>query len=112
VAGGHIVVDVSAGPGVARLTVSDSGIGIAPENLDYVFDRFYRVSTNRGEVGAGLGLAIVKSICHAHGGSISVTSKVGVGTSFCVTLPAAAHNIGAAPVSVPEQRSREIESAA
>lgn len=110
VAGGHVVVDVSAGPGVARLTVSDSGIGIAPENLDYVFDRFYRVSTNRGEVGAGLGLAIVKSICHAHGGSISVTSKPGVGTAFCVTLPSAAHDAGSAPASISGQRSREVES--
>ena len=112
VADGHVVVDVSAGPGVARLTVSDSGIGIAPENLDYVFDRFYRVSTNRGEVGAGLGLAIVKSICHAHGGSISVTSKTGVGTTFCVTLPSVAHGVGSPPISVPEQRGREVESAA
>ncbi|HEX5278556.1 MAG TPA: ATP-binding protein [Micropepsaceae bacterium] len=111
VAGGHVVVDVSAGPGLARLTVSDCGIGIAPENLDYVFDRFYRVSTNRGEVGAGLGLAIVKSICHAHGGSISVTSKVGVGTTFCVTLPSAARDVGSPPEFVLEQRGREVEPA-
>lgn len=109
VAGGHVVVDVGAGPGVVRLTVSDSGIGIAPENLDYIFDRFYRVSTNRGEVGAGLGLAIVKSICHAHGGSISATSRTGVGTTFCVTLPSAAHDAGTPPVS---ERGREVESAA
>ncbi len=40
----------------ARLSVIDTGIGIAPENLDFIFDRFYRVSTNRGETGAGLGL--------------------------------------------------------
>lgn len=113
VAGGHVVVDVSAGPGLARLTVADSGIGIAPENLDYVFDRFYRVSTNRGEVGAGLGLAIVKSICHAHGGSITVASKLGVGTTFCVTVPSAARDAAALPAaSVPEMREREVESAA
>ncbi len=112
VAGGHVVVDVSASAGGVRLTVSDSGIGIVQENLDYVFDRFYRVSTNRGEIGAGLGLAIVKSICHAHGGSISVTSQVGVGTTFCVTLPGAARDAGSAPATAPDKRGREVESAA
>jgi signal transduction histidine kinase len=84
---GQVAVDVSVVGDTARLTVSDTGIGIAPENQDFIFDRFYRVSTNRGETGAGLGLAIVKSICHAHGGKIEVTSRAGAGTVFTVTLP-------------------------
>jgi len=87
VRGGHIAVDVSAVGDTARLTVSDTGIGISVENQDFIFDRFYRVSTNRGETGAGLGLAIVKSICHAHGGKIEVASRIGGGTVFTVTLP-------------------------
>src|SRR6185437_7852038 len=65
VSGAHVAVDVSAVGDTARMTVIDTGIGIAPENQDFIFDRFYRVSTNRGETGAGLGLAIVKSICQA-----------------------------------------------
>ena len=111
---GQVRVDVTATPEAARLTVSDSGIGITPENQDFIFDRFYRVSTNRGEVGAGLGLAIVKSICHAHGGSISVSSAAGAGTSFCVTLPRnASHGVVVSePAHPPEARPREIESAA
>src|SRR5581483_12349749 len=89
VPGGQVVVDVNAGNGQARISVADTGIGIAPENLDYIFDRFYRVSTSRGDSGAGLGLAIVKSICHAHGGEIQVRSSLGAGTTFSVILPLA-----------------------
>ena len=87
VSGGNVAVDINAAGDAARITVSDTGIGITPENLDFIFDRFYRVSTNRGETGAGLGLAIVKSICHAHGGKIEVASTPGAGTKFTVTLP-------------------------
>ncbi len=114
VPGGHVAVDVTTSGDSARLTISDTGIGIAPESREYIFDRFYRVSTNRGDVGAGLGLAIVKSICNAHGGSIRVSSTVGSGTSFCVSLPRdesqpAANAEGA---HGPESRSRELESTA
>lgn len=111
VPGGYVLVDVASGNGVAQLTVSDTGIGIPPENLDYVFDRFYRVSSNRGEVGAGLGLAIVKSICHAHGGSITASSTPGAGTSFTVTLPSAAPEDSAPPVTAAETRNRETAPA-
>jgi signal transduction histidine kinase len=52
-----------------------------------VFERFYRVSTDRGEIGAGLGLAIVKSIVHAHGGSVSLCSVNGTGSRFTVEVP-------------------------
>jgi heavy metal sensor kinase len=111
VRGGHVAVDVSASGDAARLTVADSGIGIAPEYHEYIFDRFYRVSTNRGEVGAGLGLAIVKSICHAHGGSIGVSSTVGEGTTFSVTLPRNASPAAAETAHEPESRPREVETA-
>ena len=87
--GGCIVVTVAVAAGTVTVTVADSGIGIAPEHQDLVFERFYRVAADRGETGAGLGLSIVRSICHAHGGKVSVISKLGAGSSFCVELPTA-----------------------
>ena len=73
------------------LSVADTGIGIAPEHLPRIFDRFYRVDPSRsGAPGrTGLGLAITKAIVEAHGGTITVTSESGVGTEFIVRLPAA-----------------------
>ncbi|MBN1878003.1 MAG: HAMP domain-containing histidine kinase [Anaerolineae bacterium] len=71
------------------LCVRDTGAGISPENLPYIFDRFYRGDTSRhaddGE--SGLGLAIVKSLVEAHGGAINVMSTMGQGTTFEVALP-------------------------
>ena len=69
--------------------VADSGIGIAAEDLAHIFERFYRADTSRTRAsgGFGLGLAIVKDLVTAMGGSISVTSEVGVGSRFCVVLP-------------------------
>jgi len=73
----------------ALITVSDSGVGIAKEHLPHIFDRFYRVdaSRNRDQGGTGLGLAIVKAIVDAHDGEITVSSTVGAGTTFAITLP-------------------------
>jgi signal transduction histidine kinase len=80
-------VTVAAAGGRAQIKVSDTGIGIDPAHHARIFDRFYRVSTDRGEVGAGLGLAIVRSICHAHGGTVTISSAIGKGSSFVVDLP-------------------------
>jgi signal transduction histidine kinase len=88
-AGGRISVEVDESGDSAVLLVKDTGIGIAADSLPLVFDRFYRVTTDRGDVGAGLGLAIVKSICAAHGGSVTVESTPGVGSVFKVSLPLA-----------------------
>jgi len=73
----------------AKLTVSDTGIGIPPDSLPLVFDRFYRVdkSRSRAQGGSGLGLSIVKAIIEAHKGRIEVDSKLGAGTTFTVFLP-------------------------
>jgi signal transduction histidine kinase len=71
------------------LTVRDTGIGIAPDDRSRIFDRFFRVATDRGEVGSGLGLAIVRSICAAHGGAVTVDAAPGGGSIFQVTLPLA-----------------------
>jgi two-component system OmpR family sensor kinase/two-component system sensor histidine kinase BaeS len=71
--------------------VSDTGQGIAPEDLPHVFDRFYRAdrSRTRGSGGAGLGLAIAKQIVVAHGGAIWAEGQVGKGTTISVALPVA-----------------------
>ncbi|MBI5566038.1 MAG: HAMP domain-containing histidine kinase [Chloroflexi bacterium] len=73
----------------AVVTVCDTGVGIAPEHLPHVFDRFYRVDESRSSKdGMGLGLAIVHSIAHAHGGTVTVDSTPGQGSAFNVELPA------------------------
>ena len=71
------------------IEVRDTGIGIAPEHIERVFDRFWRADKSRSywNSGSGLGLAISKAIVQNHGGSITVTSKLGVGSSFQVWLP-------------------------
>ncbi len=76
--------------GHAIVRVADTGIGIAPEHLSHLFDRFYRAdaSRNRATGGAGLGLAICKTIAEAHGGTISVESTIEKGTKFTMTIPA------------------------
>lgn len=76
-----------------RITVSDTGEGIPPEDLEFIFDRFWkgdRARTHAGGAGSGLGLAISKKLVEAHGGSIDVESVVGRGTSVFVDLPVAA----------------------
>jgi signal transduction histidine kinase len=89
-AGGHIVLGASAAHGRVAFTVQDTGPGIAPEALPFVFDRFYRADGSRsGESGeSGLGLAIAKAIVEAHGGTLTVTSTLGQGATFRVELPA------------------------
>lgn len=89
--GGQVKVSVSANRGEAKLTVQDSGIGIAAEALPFLFDRFYRVDASRSskEGGSGLGLSIVKAIVEGHGGHVTVASSAGAGSTFTVTLPSA-----------------------
>lgn len=91
---GEVVLSATTENNSVQLRVSDTGSGIAPEHLPYVFDRFYRADASRqrseqtdGE-STGLGLAIAKAIVEAHGGTISATSVVGKGTTMIVVLPA------------------------
>jgi heavy metal sensor kinase len=88
----HGTITVSARPAdhdQLVVAVSDTGAGIAPEHLPYVFDRFYRVDESRSSKDSvGLGLAIVRSVAHAHGGTVAVDSTVGAGSTFSVQLPA------------------------
>jgi two-component system sensor histidine kinase SenX3 len=71
------------------VAVADKGIGIAPEDLDRIFDRFYRAGDvhTRGVSGAGLGLSLVDQIVQAHGGRIRVDSALGQGSTFTLLLP-------------------------
>jgi signal transduction histidine kinase len=88
-AGGSVTAELSCVNGWGHLSVVDNGIGIAPECVARVFDRFYRVaeSRSRAQGGSGLGLAIVKLAAESHGGSVSVLSEPGRGSTFTVCLP-------------------------
>ena len=86
--GGRIVVRVVAENEDVRFSVTDSGIGIAPDALPHVFDRFWQATTRARRLGAGLGLSIAKGIVETHGGRIWVESEVGRGTSLFFTIPA------------------------
>jgi signal transduction histidine kinase len=88
--GDEIGVTISRQGNNALVTVSDSGPGITPEECTRIFERFYQVDKSRpggAGHGVGLGLAIAKQVVEAHGGEISVSSKVGEGSTFMVKLP-------------------------
>lgn len=95
--GGTIVIGTCQQPGSAMQSffVRDTGVGIAPDDLPRVFERFYKVSQSRsrgnfigpGGGGSGLGLAIVRHVIEAHGGHISAASELGQGSTFTFTLP-------------------------
>ncbi len=86
---GSITIGLLLNENNVEITITDTGIGIDDENLDVIFDRFYRVNktNNRNDGGSGLGLAIVKWIVNAHAGSITVSSIPGQGSKFTVILP-------------------------
>ncbi|MBO0778325.1 MAG: heavy metal sensor histidine kinase [Ktedonobacteraceae bacterium] len=88
--GGQVQVSLQATASQAQLVVRDAGIGIAPEHLPHIFERFYRADqarTHTGGSGTGLGLSIVEWIVRMHNGSVGVSSQIGCGSSFTVTLP-------------------------
>jgi signal transduction histidine kinase len=86
--GGEIAVRCWIGEGDGKhlyVSVQDTGVGIAAQDLPHVFERFYKTDESRG---SGLGLAIARSLVAAHGGEISAESEMGVGTKILFTLPA------------------------
>lgn len=85
--GGKVTLEVRAEPGQLRLTVTDGGIGIPAEDIPHLFEPFHRAKNVGTLPGTGLGLAIVKKAVDLHRGSIEVSSTLGAGTRFVVTLP-------------------------
>lgn len=89
--GSEVLVRVEQADGQVRVAITDHGVGISPNALPHVFDRFYRAegASSQGP-GVGLGLYITNRIVEAHGGSIDVVSTLGQGSTFTVTLPLSA----------------------
>lgn len=85
--GGWVHAFAETVQGSVRLVVEDSGVGIPPDHLPHIFNRFYRVPDPNPEKGLGLGLSFVAAIVKAHGGIIDVQSRVGEGSRFSVILP-------------------------
>jgi signal transduction histidine kinase len=85
--GGSVTVETAPDRVGLRVAVRDTGIGIAPEHLERVFDRFWRADAARPHDGSGLGLAIARALARRHGGEVTVSSRLGEGTEFVVSLP-------------------------
>jgi signal transduction histidine kinase len=87
--GGKVGVDCVVHDETITITVTDTGIGIPPEEQDHLFDRYFRASTAvcHGIAGTGLGLANAKAFAEAHGGTLTCASEPGTGSSFTLTLP-------------------------
>ncbi len=88
--GGRVAISARQSDGELQVEVVDTGVGIPPDELPHVFDRFYRVDRSRSRAtgGAGLGLAVVKYLVEAHGGRVWVRSAPGAGSTFGFSLPA------------------------
>jgi two-component system phosphate regulon sensor histidine kinase PhoR len=86
--GGVVSIRLTADPDQVQVAVSDTGVGISPEDLEHVFERFYRADSSRARHsgGFGLGLSIARELVEAMGGSLSATSEPGLGSTFRVTL--------------------------
>jgi two-component system sensor histidine kinase BaeS len=89
--GGSVTVTATADPQGLTVAVADTGVGIAPEDLPRIFDRFWRADSSRTRAtgGSGLGLPIARKLAEAHGGTITAVSRPGAGTTMTVWLPAA-----------------------
>jgi two-component system cell cycle sensor histidine kinase PleC len=93
--GGMIVVNVVPSPGGVHIMVTDNGIGIPGDELDRIFERFYRVDPARARNtgGTGLGLSILKHVAASNGGKVEVWSEPGAGSTFTLVLPSWSHDL-------------------
>ena len=88
--GGLVVLQAKPSGSMVEVAVSDTGVGIPEDEVEFVFDRYYQAERgNRHDDGSGLGLSIVKQLVRAHGGEVDVISRQGEGTTFRFTLPQA-----------------------
>jgi len=85
--GGQVTITATRDDQHIVLTVTDTGVGILPEDLPHIWDRLYRGDTSRSQRGLGLGLSFVKAIVQAHLGEVTVSSQLGQGARFLLTLP-------------------------
>ena len=111
---GSVKVGLSSGAGSVCLVVEDSGIGISPDELPGIFDPFRRASAPgaRTHEGTGLGLAIVRELVNLHDGTVEVTSTVGVGSKFTVTIPQYRPSSVAGSPTPLSRPSRELSASA
>jgi signal transduction histidine kinase len=86
-AGGTVRIEAGRDDAAIRVAIADSGVGIPEDEVGRLFERFFRASTGSSRPGTGLGLSIVQSIAQLHGGAVSVSSELGVGTTFTIGLP-------------------------
>jgi signal transduction histidine kinase len=94
-AGGRVVLRAETSGRDAVISVEDTGVGIAPEDLPRIWERLYRGDRSRTTRGLGLGLSLVKAIVEAHGGQVAVASTPGAGTRVDVRLPLEPANLSA-----------------
>ena len=94
-AGGRVTVRSGRRDGSVFVEVTDTGVGIAADEQDRLFERFFRTkaATEASVQGIGLGLSIVRAIAHGHGGEVACVSEEGVGTTFTVELPIPIHEV-------------------
>ena len=89
VSGGKVEISINVIGEIMEIIVADTGIGIKPDQLALIFDRFYQADTARSSIGSGLGLSICRWICHAHGGTIIAMPNTPAGTNLIIQLPIA-----------------------
>ena len=90
---GKISIAAQAEGEFVKVRLKDTGVGVAPQHLPHLFERFYKVDRSRRDGGTGLGLAIVKQLVEAHGGQITVESREGEGCTFTFTVPRASGQV-------------------
>jgi signal transduction histidine kinase len=103
--GSKVTVETRLARNFAEVSVADNGVGIPPEDLPHVFDRFYQADKSRSAGGSGLGLAICKQIVEAHGGQINAQSVLGLGTRISVWLPLSSDGATSELGSLPNERT-------
>jgi two-component system phosphate regulon sensor histidine kinase PhoR len=86
---GRVIVSAQRANHTIQFSINDTGVGISPEDLPRIFERFYKVDRARATSGTGLGLAIARHLVEAHGGKIWAESALGQGSTFFFTIPLA-----------------------
>ena len=111
--GGQVRISAVAVDGNVELRVADTGMGIAPEELPKIFDRFFRSSSSQKMAlpGTGLGLAIAKAMVEGHGGRLSVMSRREQGSTFTIAFPAGDAGAVRGPQPAPHNGAKPVEVA-